>query len=185
MSIANVNPYVWWNPATPPPSSPETPVVIGIADVRQRGHKLEDAKEPAKLMEEAIRLAAKDSGAGDKILGAVDSVSVVANWTWEYKDLPSQLSRALGLDLEKMVRREISPHSGNHVARLFDETCKAVAEGRVKMGVVTGGEALNSLGMFAAAKQKPNWTPAERIVTGKVGDAPMRETIHTRHGGSP
>lgn len=184
MAVANVTPYVWWNPSKENAfaPAPETPVIIGVADVRQKGHKLDEAKEPAKLMEEAIRLAAQDTGAADTVLKAIDSVSAVASWTWEYKDLPAQVSSALGLDLNKMARREYSAHSGNHSGRLLDEACKYISQGRVKVAVVTGGEALNSLSQFAAAGKKPNWTPAENIVTGRVGSVVPQETLHTRHG---
>jgi hypothetical protein len=184
MAVANVTPYVWWNPSVQSVSAlnPATPVIIGVADVRQKGHPLSEAKEPAQLMEEAIRAAALDSGVAEQVLKQVDSVSVVASWTWEYKDLPLQLSKAIGLNPDTMARREISPHSGNHAGRLLDEACKYISEGRVKMAVVTGGEALNSLGMFAAKGERPPWTPAENIVTGKVGSVLPEESLHTRHG---
>lgn len=85
MAVANVTPYVWWNPAAEKrefASPAEIPVIIGVGDVRQKGHKLEDGKEPAVLIEEAIRLAAKDTGKADQVLKEIDSVSLVASWTW-------------------------------------------------------------------------------------------------------
>lgn len=81
-----------------------------------------------------------------------------------------------------MARREYSAHSGNHSGRMLDEAAKYISQGRVKMAVVAGGEALDSLAKYAKAGKRPPWTPAENIVTGKVGSVVLEETYHTRHG---
>ncbi|KAF3932548.1 hypothetical protein ABW20_dc0103852 [Dactylellina cionopaga] len=139
---------------------PVIPVIIGVADVINRSTKVEDAKEPADLMHQAILDALKDTQASqlDNLKSSIDSIQVVNTWTWLYSDLPGLLSQKLGVNPH---HKHISPHGGNQPALLFDEAARRIAQGETKVAIVTGGEALASLTACAAAKKipPPNWTP--------------------------
>jgi len=70
---------------------PRAPVVVGVAQsVRhpEAGDELTELPEPATMMVEALRLAGEDSGAGDRLLRAADSVRVVDTLSWRYRDTP-------------------------------------------------------------------------------------------------
>jgi acetyl-CoA acetyltransferase len=123
----------------------ETPVIIGVGDIRNRSTAIADAKEPAVLMLEAIWTAINDasSSSSSNIQSAIDSIDVVKTWTWPYPDLPSLLASKLGVD--KSVKwKKYSGHGGDKPGRLLDEAARRIAQGECKVAVVTGGEALAS-----------------------------------------
>ncbi|KAF2739278.1 hypothetical protein EJ04DRAFT_457971, partial [Polyplosphaeria fusca] len=145
----------------------ETPIIIGVGDVKNRSTRIEDAKEPAVLMHESILAAIQDSNVPDmdRLQADIDSIDVVRTWTWPYPDLPGLLARKLGVE-DTLKHKLYSEHGGNQPARLFDEAARRLAKGECKVAVVTGGEALASLSSFAAAKQlpPPGWTPPSQAV---------------------
>lgn len=119
-----------------------TPVVIGVGDIK---NKSAEAIEPMKLMLQATLNALKDtnlpSTSVEKLQSSIDSVSVVATWTWNYPDLPGLLAENLGV---KPSYKILSPHGGDSPAKLFDEAARRISFGESKVAVVTGGEALAS-----------------------------------------
>lgn len=120
-----------------------TPVIVGVADVRNRSTKVEDAKEPAQLMLEAIDLALQDASPRDsqQLKSGIDSVDVVHTWTWPYADLPGLLSDKLGVQPRHKAYTDVG---GNHPARLLDEAAVRISSGESKIAIITGGEALAS-----------------------------------------
>lgn len=124
--------------------APAVPVIIGVADVVNHSTKVEDAREPADLMHQAIIDAINDTGLTSQatvLQSSIDSIDVVSTWTWPYPDLPGLLSQQLGV---KAKHRYLSPHGGNQPGLLFDEAAKRIALGQTKVAVLTGGEALAS-----------------------------------------
>jgi hypothetical protein len=121
------------------------PIVVGVGDIKNRSQKVEDAIEPMQLMLKATINAIKDTGLSEseaKVLqSTIDSVSVVATWTWNYPDLPGLLSDNLGV---KHAYKVLSGHSGNSPAKLFDEAARRISLSESKVAIVTGGEALAS-----------------------------------------
>jgi len=122
-----------------------TPIVVGVGDIKNRSQKVEDAIEPMKLMLQATQNAIEDTGLSvpeaQKLQAAIDSVSVVATWTWNYPDLPGLISQHLGVSPSYKV---LSGHGGNSPAKLFDEAARRISFKESKVAVVTGGEALAS-----------------------------------------
>ena len=127
--------------------SPEiiTPVIIGIGDVKNRSQKVEDAIEPMQLMLQATIRALEDATLGhstaEELKSDIDSVSVVATWTWPYFDLPGLLSGKLGI---KPRHKIYSEQGGNQPMKLVDDAAKRISAGKSKVAIVTGGEALAS-----------------------------------------
>lgn len=121
----------------------ETPVIIGVGDIKNRSTAVADAKEPVALMLEAIQIAIKDasSTSATKLQSAIDSIDVVKTWTWPYPDLPGLLAQKLGVETKW---KRYSEHGGDKPGKLFDEAAKRIAKGECKVAVVTGGEALAS-----------------------------------------
>lgn len=121
------------------------PIVVGVGDIKNRSQKVEDAIEPMQLMLQATLKAIQDIGLSEEkaqtLQSAIDSVSVVATWTWNYHDLPGLLSENLGV---KPGYKVLSGQSGNSPAKLFDESARRISLGESKVAVVTGGEALAS-----------------------------------------
>ncbi|KAF2662734.1 thiolase [Lophiostoma macrostomum CBS 122681] len=145
----------------------ETPVIIGVGDIKNRSTKVEDAREPAQLMFEAIQAALSDASSSniEELQASIDSIDVVKTWTWPYPDLPSLLAQKLGV--ESMTKhRYYSEHGGDKPGKLLDAAAKRIARGEIKVAVIAGGEALASLSACAAAKKlpPPGWTePSEAV----------------------
>lgn len=117
-----------------------TPIIIGVANIKNR---TANAKEPAQLMLEAIRDAIHDAGPSAKVLtSSIDSLSAVRTWTWPYDNLPILLAKQLGVQPEHTHYPEY--HGGNQPAKLLDEAALRIANGRSRVAVITGGEALES-----------------------------------------
>jgi acetyl-CoA acetyltransferase len=124
---------------------PETPIIIGVGDVKNRSTAVADAREPMTLMLEAIQTALQDAFSSSKsnLQSKIDSIDVVKTWTWPYPDLPGSLAEQLGV--EKSVKwKRYSDHGGDKPGKLFDEAAKRIARGECNVAVVTGGEALAS-----------------------------------------
>lgn len=66
-----------------------TPIIIGVGDIRNASTKVEDAREPADLMLDAIHHALQETGLNSAIdlRSQIDSIDVVRTWTWAYGDL--------------------------------------------------------------------------------------------------
>lgn len=121
----------------------EVPIIIGVGDVKNRD--VNNAKEPATLMLEAIEIALKDASPSSlqDLKSSIDSIDVVRTWTWPYPDLPNLLSERLNVK-DNIKWKMYSDHGGNQPGKLFDEAAKRIAKGECKVAVVTGGEALAS-----------------------------------------
>lgn len=122
-----------------------TPVIIGVGDVKNGSQNVEDAIEPMQLMLQAIVRALKDATSehrvAEELKSSIDSVSVVATWTWPYAHLPSLLSEKLGI---QPLHKIYSEHGGNQSMKLVDEAARRIWRGECKVAVMTGGEALAS-----------------------------------------
>jgi hypothetical protein len=123
----------------------QTPIIIGVGDIKNKSSKIEDAIEPLHLMFQAIQAAIKDTGMtgffATELQSSIDSIDVVATWTWPYTDLPSLLASKLGV-LPK--HKHYTDHGGNQPAKLVDEAARRISLGQSRVAVVTGGEALAS-----------------------------------------
>lgn len=121
------------------------PVVVGVGDIKNESRRFEDAVEPAYLMVDAIYKAISDTGlspdTSKKLQSCIDSVDVVATWTWPYSDLPTLLSNKLNIQPRHKL---YSHHAGNAPAKLFDDAARRLSQGKSQVAVVTGGEALAS-----------------------------------------
>jgi hypothetical protein len=123
----------------------KTPIIIGVGDIKNPSQKVEEAIEPADLIIRAIHNAIKDTklsvSSAQELQGNIDSVDVVASWTWEYPDLPGLLSEKLGVQPK---HKYYSPHGGNQPVKLLDEAARRISLGESRVAIITGGEALAS-----------------------------------------
>lgn len=137
------------------------PIVVGVGDFKNRSVKVEDAIEPLELILRSIKLALEDTGLSkghqEKLQSSIDSIAVVATWTWPYSDLSSLIGEKLGVDA---TYKHVTGHGGDRPAKIFDEAARQISQGQSKVAIVTGGEALASLS--ACAKEgklpPPGWT---------------------------
>jgi acetyl-CoA acetyltransferase len=120
-----------------------TPIIIGVGDFKNPSTKPKHALEPSVLMLKAIERALLDTEAKDvaALQKEIDSIDVVATWSWPYPDLPGTLAQGLGVHPK---HKFLSEHGGNQPAKLVDNAARRISKGETKVAVVTGGEALAS-----------------------------------------
>lgn len=128
------------------------PILVGVADIKNRSTKPEDAIEPLHLISRAVQDALNDTGLPpsniNKLRASIDAISVVRTWTWPYADLPGLLSNELGI---KPKHKHYTAHGGNQPAKLADDAARRIAKGESVMEVIAGGEALGSCECFIAS----------------------------------
>ena len=121
------------------------PIIVGIGDVKNGSLKIEAAVEPMQLMLQAIHGALGDTALPHhketSLKASIDSIDVVATWTWPYADLPGLICQKLGV-LPR--HRCYSKHGGNQPIKAVDEVARRISQGLSSVAVVTGGEALAS-----------------------------------------
>ncbi|OJJ01056.1 hypothetical protein ASPVEDRAFT_131121 [Aspergillus versicolor CBS 583.65] len=162
----------------------EIPILVGIGDINDRESKgRDDAAEPLTLMLRAIGAAIQDTTlppeAAQKLQSAIESIGVVANWTWPYPNTPELLVQRLGLS--GTVHTTESHHGGDSPGQFFDEAARRVAYKKSKVAVVTGAEALASLEAFKKSKKFPpqHWTKLDDHTS--IWDRKRPEDLGTRH----
>lgn len=138
------------------PMSPEKiPVIIGVADVKQRSFEtLADALEPLDLLFQSVNQALHDTGAS--LNGQdVDAIRVVGQVSWSYRNLASGLAQRLG---SAMAGTFNGPVGGESPVRLLVDAAADIVAGRHTLSVVCGAEALRSRAMYGAAGVSPPWS---------------------------
>lgn len=127
------------------PPNLQTPVIVGVGDIKNRSAALADAREPLSLIHEAILTAIHDASPSDEaqLQQAIDSIDVVRTWTWPYPDLPGALAQKLGVEAG-LRHKHYSAHGGDKPGKLLDMAARRVAAGEAQVAVVAGGEALAS-----------------------------------------
>ena len=121
------------------------PVVIGVGDIINRSHRIEDAVEPMFLMQRAIISAINDTllplHRARDLQASIDSIDVVASWTWPYHDLPGLLSQELHIQPKQ---KNYSKHGGHQPMKLVDEAARRISRGTNSVALIVGGESLAS-----------------------------------------
>jgi acetyl-CoA C-acetyltransferase len=114
---------------------PRSPVIIGAGQVVQRAKTLDEAKEPAALMADAVRAAAQDAGLSS--VPEPDSIRVVSSLSWRYRDPARFIAEALGVSPRETA---YSAAGGNTPQMLVNQTAGEIVRGEVDLVVLTGGE---------------------------------------------
>lgn len=141
------------------------PVLVGAGQVTQRETDPKAALGPMDLTAEACRKAAEDTGAGARILEALDSIIVLRSFSdtsWRFKspfggpaNPPRSLANRLGATKAK---RLVYTHPGGNmpqwsINRLF----AMIGRGEVEAAIVAGGEALATQKAAERARIALDW----------------------------
>ncbi|MQY22182.1 crotonase/enoyl-CoA hydratase family protein [Nocardia macrotermitis] len=147
---------------------PTTPVLVGVGQVVQRTPDPQ-YRDPAALAVQALRQAARDTGAGEGLLRQTDAVFAVACASWQYRDLGAVVAERLGAGTVDTVQS--STFGGDGGQLVINEAAAAIAAGEYDIVLVTGTEA----GATQAAAQRagidPGWPaqPSSTTPTRTVG----------------
>lgn len=131
------------------------PVLVGVGQVRaNRDRTVAGAREPIRLMLDALDAAASGSGAtaGCRLLREADGIDVVNVASWRYADLPGKLADRLGAD---PAHRSEAPLGGQYPVALLDRVAARIAAGECRVALLVGGEAQASVTALAKAGVDP------------------------------
>jgi acetyl-CoA C-acetyltransferase len=129
------------------------PVLIGAGQLTNRPKTIDEAIEPMELMERVAREAGKDAGLPG-LLENLDSVQVVNMLSWSYTDAPGMLAAKVGAEPRHTV---YSPIGGETPQRLINDTAHAIVEGRVRLALLAGAEAMESRRLARKLDAKLPW----------------------------
>lgn len=119
---------------------PRLPVLVGVGQCQRRPSTDATAQpSPAQMMVDAVRLAADDSGAGDRLLKAADSVRVVDLMSWQYPDPAALVAEAIGASPRERVKTSVG---GNTPQMLVNDAAGMIQRGELDVVVITGAEAM-------------------------------------------
>lgn len=124
------------------------PVIISTFEIVERpediARDIAAARDPLSLMADAA--TGCDSGIG--LLARLDRLSIVNPASWQYKDLPAQLSSMLNIT---PAHAALAPTGGESPLRLIHQAASAVAAGQSQVALVIGAEAQYSVTTAAKA----------------------------------
>ncbi|MGA9277343.1 acetyl-CoA acetyltransferase [Ilumatobacter sp.] len=118
---------------------PRTPVIVGVGQYNHRADSLDDALEPAALMERAALAASADAGLDGP--PAADSVRVVSIIGWRYRNAPRFLAERLGIEAAELAQ---TTNGGNSPQSLVNRTALDIAAGDIDVAVLAGAEAFRT-----------------------------------------
>ena len=154
------------------------PVIAGVGQLTNRPRSVEDAIEPVEMMAGVARTAERDAGVAG-LLAQVDSVQVVNMLSWTYADAPGLLAARIGA---RPTHKVYSGIGGETPQRLVNETAAAIAEGRVRLALLAGAEALESRRLARRANAHLPW-PVRGNPEQVAGDQrPGFTEMEARHG---
>ncbi|KXS19404.1 hypothetical protein M427DRAFT_108775 [Gonapodya prolifera JEL478] len=142
------------------PIAQSVPIIIGVAQIRNKSKVLTDAKEPLVLMCEALESAIADTGADASAVRELcdDFVSMDIQ-SWKYEDAVASASQRLGL--KNVKTKTYGPVGGNNTVKQHDYAARRVALGQSQLVFIGGAECWYSLNAWNNQKKSlpPHWTP--------------------------
>jgi acetyl-CoA C-acetyltransferase len=113
-------------------------VIVGVGQYVHRSASLDDALEPAALVEEAVRTAATDAGLTAP--PPADVLRIVRQYSWRYGNLPRVVAHRLGID----PRLQYTTDGGNTPQTLVNRTALEIQRGDLDIAILAGGEAFRT-----------------------------------------
>ncbi len=158
---------------------PRIPVLVGVAQVKQRPDDPADAVEAVALMEQVIRAAAADGG-NPSLVERLDYIGVVQG-AWRYTDPGRLLATALGAS---GARTAISANGGQTPQSYVNTLAARIASGQLDRAVIVGAETIWSrrrqrrAGLEVVATHQEGVEPDERYGS----DVPMTTDFEMGRG---
>lgn len=129
-------------------------MLVGVGQVvGNRDRTVAGAREPVRLIVEAVHAAGDDAGeTGHRLLRELDCVSTTRPASWACGDLPAQVASRIGAEPARAVS---APGGGHWAANLIDAAAARIAAGETSSELIAGGESAASLAVLAKAGVDP------------------------------
>jgi acetyl-CoA C-acetyltransferase len=130
---------------------PNTPVLIGVAQLIQRSDDAGPSLDPLGMLERVARGALAECGVAERALAAIDTVGLVDVAGWSPLNGPRLLAQQLGIE----AKTELESHLGGEgPLTLANEVGERILAGEIDVALLAGANALDSLG---AARKRGQW----------------------------
>ena len=136
---------------------PQTPVLVGQAQVAQHTDDLKSAAGPIELMSQAVREAFADAGiqnSGAKNTTAIDALRVVRSLSTRNINPAREIASTLEINANEYG---LTPHGGNMPQYLVNSAALQIRDDGAQMIVLTGGESFRSRRRARAAQMTLPW----------------------------
>ncbi|MFX1444892.1 MAG: hypothetical protein ACFFHV_15885, partial [Promethearchaeota archaeon] len=153
------------------------PIIIGIAQYTQPKDTTQPL-DPLKLMAKTCQMALNDTG-NDDIKEYIDTLYMVNINSWSYKDAPSELSKLLGINPGQKVYLS---DGGDSPQMLVNRGAKAIATGKNKAIIITGGEAAYSVYCEKKGKITLNWPKHKKPKYIEKKSQPYTTSFENKYG---
>lgn len=141
------------------------PVIIGIGELFDRPADPEQGLEPLEML---LRCAASaDADAGGGWLRRIDTLRIVNQISWPYRDLGGLLARRLRLRAAESIYGAVG---GETPIRMMVDAAVEIARGESEVALLCGAEALKTAMALRAKGAKPAWTdedPGQKLPQGE------------------
>lgn len=133
-------------------SNPNTPVLVGVAQLQYRINSLDEATEPIDMMLQASEKAALDTG-NPSLLNQVQSVRVIRGM-WQYQNPARYVAAKIGVPNAQTVGTNFG---GNQVQYIVNQTAIDILAGKFDLVLITGAENGYSFSKARKAGITLNW----------------------------
>jgi acetyl-CoA C-acetyltransferase len=158
----------------------QAPMVVGAAQLVQRGVELAESLDPLAMLCQVARGAARDAGAGEALLESLDTICLVDAVGWHPDNAPALLADALGARPKTLVSAPIGGESG---LSLINAAATRIAAGESRAAFVGGVHVLKSLRSAIKARVRLTWPKGGRGALQMASDPRPGETeLERRHG---
>ncbi len=136
-------------------TSDNRPIVVGAGQHTVRDGA-EGALEPVDMMALVARKAEEDAETKD-LLARIDSLRVINVFSWRYSNAPALLAERTGAAPREKLYTTLG---GNSPQWQVNETAEAIARGDVKVALIAGAEAVNTVRRARQRGIELPWTPS-------------------------
>ncbi len=161
-------------------SDDRTPILVGTGQLVQRDADPREALEPLAMLEQVARAAARDAGAGDRVLRDIDTMALVSVAGWTAQNPPRVLAEKLGA---KPAKEYVTEAGGQIGVTLANFVADKITRGETRIGLVAG---CNNMRTLAKARQQGvelNWTGGGTGKPELVGKLqPGNSELETKYG---
>ena len=152
-----------------------TPILVGTAQFVERNIDPAEATEPLLMLEKMARGSAEDSGAGDALLGKLDTVAVLNVAGWEARNPAQVVADKIGAPATKFYTSEMGGQIGVTAVNVLAER---IVNGESQAALLAGCNNMRTLIKAGPAGVELNWTTGgtsdpEMIGTPKNGSSEL------------
>ncbi len=132
-----------------------TPVLVGIGQVTEKGVDLSQASSPLDLMEQATWKAVDDAGLDRNQMSELDALVIVKSFREATRNSPEALANRLGA---ANASRWLTPDGGHGPQYLVNHFSEMIANGEIRFALFTGAEAIDTASRHARNGDGPDWS---------------------------